>query len=347
MSSSLLGRRPTHRDIAQRAGTSQATVSLVLNNRQSAVGISNETRLAVLAAARELGYTADLGARRLRDRNGAAAIPEMTLAILRPAGVPLGLSVRLLDVATSDLATHSPTSQLVLEQYTPGHVVEHPGLVAVSRFHGAIVTSMPPEDSAALAETALPLPVVAFQRTVAGHAYVDVDNFQGGVAAAERLIARGCRRIAAVGWSSIGSLAADERLRGYREALGRAGLTERVVWAASLSEAGGAAATTQLLREASETARPDGIFALSDVLATGVRAALYEAGLSVPEDVALVGYDDLPIAQFMTPPLTTVRLPYEELGRAAVAWLVDAVRGRAEAPLQRVYAPTLVIRASA
>src|SRR6266542_6942713 len=219
MTTAPLVRRPTPRDAAQRARTSQATVSLVLNNRDSALGISAETRQAVLAAARDLGYTADLGARRLRDRHGAAAIPETTLAILRPAGVPLGLSVRLIDAATEDLAERSPTSQLVLEQYEPGRLVEHPGIVAVSRFHGAIVTSMPPEDVAALDAVDLPLPVVAFQRPVPRHAYVDVDHFQGGLAATRHLIDQDRRRIAAVGWSSIGSRAVSERLRGYREAL--------------------------------------------------------------------------------------------------------------------------------
>jgi LacI family transcriptional regulator len=337
-----LGRRPTHRDIARRAATSQATVSLVLNNRDSAVGISAETRRAVLAAARELGYTADLGARRLRDRNGAAAIPELTLALLRPAGVPLGLSVRLIDAATEDLAHLSPSSQLVLEQYQPGRLVEHAGMVAVSRFHGAIVTSMPPEDVAALDAAPLALPIVAFQRPLERHAYVDVDNFRGALDATRHLIARGRRRIALVGWSSITSHAVSERLRGYRHALAEAALPERTVWAESLSEAGGAAAAARLL----EGETPDAILALSDLVATGVRSTLYRAGLRVPDDVALAGYDDLPFAQYLTPPLTTVRLPYEEMGRAAVAWLVDAVRGRADSPLQRTYTPELVIRES-
>lgn len=343
MSPDRATRRPTHRDIAQRAGTSQATVSLVLNNRDTVVGISKDTRQAVLAAARELGYTADLGARRLRDRNGAAAIPEMTLAILRPIGVPLGLNVPLIDAATSALTPLSPTSQLVLEQYQPGRLMEHPGIVAVSRFHGAIITSMTPEDVAELDAAELPLPVVAFQRPLTRHACVDVDNYRGALAAVRHLIDRGRRRIALVGWSSVASRAVSERVRAYREALADAGLPERIFWAESLSEAGAAAAATRML----EQEPPDAIFALSDVLAIGVRSALGRSGLRVPEDVALVGYDDLPFAQFMTPALTTVRLPYEEMGQAAISWLVEAVRGRTDSPLQRVYMPQLVVRESA
>jgi len=136
-----------------------------------------------------------------------------------------------------------------------------------------------------------------------------------------------------------------ERLRGYRQALADAGLPEHIVWPDHLNETGGAEAAAQL-PSAGARKRPDAILALSDLLAVGVRSALHRAGVRVPEDVALAGYDDLPFAQYMTPPLTTVRLPYEEMGRAAVAWLLDAVRGRATSPLQHVYDPKLVIRES-
>ncbi|MBI3973396.1 MAG: LacI family DNA-binding transcriptional regulator, partial [Chloroflexi bacterium] len=136
--------RPTYRDIARLAGTSQATVSLVLNNRDTKVGISAATRQAVLAAARQLGYTLDLGARRLRHRESGAAAPEITLAILRPAGTPVGLTARLIEAATAALAQHAPSAQLVIEEYQPDRLREHPGLSVASRFHGAILTSLTP-----------------------------------------------------------------------------------------------------------------------------------------------------------------------------------------------------------
>ncbi len=335
---------PTHQDIARLAGTSQATVSLVLNHRRGAIRISEKTRLAVLAAARQLGYTPNLGARRLR-QGAQAARPELILALLRPAGSPLGLVVRVLEAATTALAEMPLASQLVIEDYPAGRLAQQPGLLEASRYHGAIITSPTPEDEAFLETTELLVPVVAFQRQLAHHASVDVDNVRGGLAATRHLLASGRRCVAAVGWSSLPSRAVQRRLDGYRQALVEAGLggQEQVVWAPTLSEAGGATATARLLA----TAHPDAIFALSDVLALGVLHAVHRAGLRVPKDIAVIGYDDLPFAPFLDPPLTTIRLPYEAMGRDAVRWLADAVRGRADALLHHVYEPELIVRDSA
>ncbi len=347
MTEPLANGRPTYRDIARLAGTSQATVSLVLNNRDTKVGISAATRQAVLAAARQLGYTPDLGARRLRHRQSGAAAPDITLAILRPTGTPIGLSARLIEAATTALAARAPSAQLVVEEYQPGRISEHPGLCVASRFHGAILTSLTPDDEAFLESATLPVPVVAFQRRLERHPWVDVDNVVGGAAATRHLLERGRRRIAAVGWSSVPSRAVERRLEGYRRALREAGLgeMERVVWAPELSEAGGAAAGAELL--ATRGQRPDAILALSDVLALGVLHAVRRAVLRVPEDVAVVGYDDLAFAPFLAPPLTTIRLPYDAMGRQAIDWLVAAVRGQADAPLRGLYRPELVVRESA
>lgn len=345
MSLTELPQRATCRDIARLAGTSPSTVSLVLNNRASALGISTATREAVLRAARQLGYTPDLGARRLRHRGAAQAAPELTVAILRPAGTPLGLVTRLIEAAGTALAAHAPSSQLVIEEYQPGRLHEHPGLRVAARFHGAIVTSPTPADEAFLEATAVAVPVVVFQRSLTRHAGVDVDNVAGGLAATRHLLAQGRRRIAALGWSSLPSRAVQQRLAGYRAAMADAGLAAqvRVTWAPALSEADGAAAAAALL----EAERPDALFVLSDVLAIGVLHTLRRAGLRVPEDIAVVGYDDLPCAPFLAPPLTTVRLPYQEMGHAAVVWLLDAVRGRAAQPLHATYQSELILRESA
>ncbi|HEX2185448.1 MAG TPA: substrate-binding domain-containing protein, partial [Chloroflexota bacterium] len=190
----------------------------------------------------------------------------------------------------------------------------------------------------------LPVPVVAFQRQLSRHACVDVDNVAGGLAVTRHLLRRGRRRIAAVGWASVPSRAVERRLEGVRMALAEAGLagTERVEWVPELSEAGGAAGGAALLA----AGRPDAILALSDVLALGVLSAVHRAGRRVPEDVAVAGYDDLPFAPYLEPPLTTVRLPYEAMGRAAVSWLIGAVRGRAASRLAERYQPELVVRES-
>lgn len=337
-------RRPTYRDIAALAGISPATVSLVLNRRPSPVHISETTRDAVMAAARQVGYTFDLGARNLRNPQARAAAPQITVAILRPVGMPIGLSGRLMGSATAALAEHAPSSQLVVEEYFPGRLGEHPGLTVASRFHGAILTGLVPDDENFLEATDLPVPVVAFQRRTQRHAWVNVNSALAGYSVTRHLLDRGRRRIAAIGWSSIASRAVDGRLEGYCRALAEMGLesTAHLTKAAELSEAAGALAATRLLAER----RPDAILALSDVIAVGVLHAVRRAGLRVPDDVAVAGFDDLSFSPFLAPPLTTVRLPFDAMGRAAVAWLVAAARGQTTGPLHELYDPVLIVRES-
>ena len=339
--------RPTHRDVARLARTSQATVSLVLNNRASALRISEKTRDAVLAAARDLGYVPDLGARRLRHRLGTSTAPDLVLAVLRPASTRLGNATFVVEAAQAALAAlpGGPTrSQLVLEEFLPGKLAEHPGVVGGARFHGAIVTGMTPEDERAFAAGPPSVPLVAFQRRAPARAYVDVDNVRGGALATRHLVERGRRRIAALGYARPPSRAQEDRLEGYRRTLAAAGLGAAAgVWRAETADpAPAAAATDRLLREG----RPDAIFVLSDVLAVGVLHALRAAGVGVPGEVAVVGYDDFPYAPFLDPPLSSVRLPYEAMGRAAVGWLTAAARAQAPGLLQDVYAPELIVRRS-
>jgi LacI family transcriptional regulator len=345
--------RPTHRDIARLARTSQATVSLVLNNRASALRISEKTRDAVLAAARDLGYVPDLGARRLRHHLGTSTAPDLILAVLRPASTRLGNATFVVEAAQAALAAlpGGPTrSQLVLEEFLPGRLAEHPGIVGGARFHGAIVTGMTPEDERAFAAGVPSVPLVAFQRRAPGRAYVDVDNVRGGALVTRHLLASGRRRIAALGYAFPPSRAQDERLEGARQALTAARMggeggeraEARVERAATADPAPAAETAARLLRDW----RPDAVFALSDVLAVGVLHALRAAAMRVPEDVAVVGYDDFPYAPFLDPPLTSVRLPYEAMGRAAVGWLTAAAHAQAPGLLQQVYAPELIVRRS-
>jgi LacI family transcriptional regulator len=92
--------------------------------------------------------------------------------------------------------------------------------------------------------------------------------------------------------------------------------------------------------------QPDAIFALNDLMAVAATHAVTRAGLRVPEDVAVVGYDDMEYAAFHNPPLTSVRLPYRAMGEAAMQWLAEAIHGRAAAPLRRTFAPELIVRGS-
>jgi LacI family transcriptional regulator len=173
---------------------------------------------------------------------------------------------------------------------------------------------------------------------------VDVDNRQGGYSATKHLLDRGHRRIATiVGPESWPSAAA--RLRGYRDALQNAGAEELVEHAAGWGLDEGLAAASRLLeRNLGFTA----LFAHSDLIALGAIRRLREAGLRVPDDVSVVGYDDLPVADFVEPALTTVHQPMREVGAVAAGLLLDQLAGGAPPPVAAHLLPArLVVRQSA
>lgn len=167
-----------------------------------------------------------------------------------------------------------------------------------------------------LAEMQLPSAFVGRPWTCADRlSYVDTDNVEGGRLATQALLDRGCRRIGTV-----------------------------AVATGDFTEEGGAAATRELLERHPDV---DGIFVASDLMAIGALRVLQESGRTVPDDVALVGYDDIGVAERTTPPLTTVSNPTRELATRATRMLLDAVGDGASTPLRLIVTPTLVRRESA
>jgi DNA-binding LacI/PurR family transcriptional regulator len=160
--------------------------------------------------------------------------------------------------------------------------------------------------------------------------YVDSDNLLGAQIAVEHLIGRGRRKVATI-TGPLDMFVARCRLEGYFEALRAAAREspphERLVVEGDFTEEGGRRCMLELLRRDPEV---DAVFCASDVMAAGARLALREKGREVPDDVALVGFDDSAVARHMDPPLTTVRQPIEEMGRAMVRMLLDLMAGAQE-----------------
>lgn len=343
-------KRPTHHDVARLAGTSQTTVSLVLRGSQRALRISEQTRQAVLRAAGELGYVPDLSARRLRGA-GSGAAPHLVLGLLRPAGSAIEASSHLVEALDACLVQLPGEPQLVLERYTPGELARHSGLASVSRFHGAVVTGLSPVDLTfldATLDTGGPqVPLVAFQRRPAQRAYVDVDNVAGGAALARHVLDRGRRRIAVLTQTTPFSAAQQDRLAGVRRALDDAGRggDMRLASVAGRDPAHASALTRELL-VSPDGWRPDAVLCLVGPCTLGVLRGLHSAGRRVPDDVAVGSYEDLFYAPHVVPSLTSVRLPYQQMGDAAAGWLAEAARGRPCDPLRRVFEPALVVRES-
>lgn len=328
-------RRPTIRDVAAHAGVSHQTVSRVINGRDN---VTDETRERVLAAIKELQYVPSPLARGLmgsRTHSIGMVTADVTDYFFAQAIAGAELETRTrgyyLMIASVEGETEDDELaylRLMLERRVEGLIVARPQL---------------PLSAEQLPPSVERVPLVSVGSSeLPGFMAVDVDNRGGGFEATSLLVRRGHRAIATITgpeWPS-----ARARLVGYRDALREAGIPydETLVEAASDwgLESGQEALSRLLTRGASFTA----VFAHSDLLALGAIRELRSRGLAVPDDVSVVGYDDIPVASFVEPPLTTVRQPMREVGALAAKLLLDRIAGDGGAPVGgRIHLPTTLV----
>ncbi|MGW3344656.1 GH1 family beta-glucosidase [Nonomuraea rubra] len=328
-------RRPTLETVAARAGVSRATVSRVVNGESS---VSAEVRAAVMRAVKELGYVPNLAARSLVTRRTNAI--ALVLSVPRQGGDALTSAV--VQYVTSLLEGAGKQITLMLADTAESHrrIAAH----VEARLADGVVL-LPPDRGDTLAErlsrTEVPLVLLGKPPIASLVPYVDVDNAGGAVAATEHLLARGRRRIGMV-CGPMDLVTVQDRLAGHRAALQRAGLTPHLAPADDLTRAAGAAATLRLLTDSPSL---DAVFAATDQLAIGALEAARELGRRVPEDLAVVGFDDVDAASATTPALTTVRVPVAEQALALARLLLSRLEGR---HTTSVVLPTrLVVRESA
>lgn len=336
----MADKRPTSSDVARRAGVSRTTVSFVLNDRPRA-HISEDTRRRVLAAAQELGYHVHAGARSL-----AAGRTNTIGLVLRQTPEQVAVDALLPETLRGLTTAAREAGFRVMVEPLPPADGSYAALVRARHTDGLIVSGPRADDlePAQLHDEGYPL-------VVQGHApgesipSVDVDNRAGARVAVEHLIGLGHRRIGCITNASFAYTAAMERVEGYREALDAAGIAfdERLVATGDFTPMSGHAAMLALLARAPDLTAA---FVASDVLALGAIGAAREAGLRVPDDLSIVGFDDVPLAAYFDPPLTTIRLPAYELGFRAGRMLVRQIGGEGVAG-QQVLATELVVRASA
>ncbi|GGR66769.1 LacI family transcriptional regulator [Streptomyces humidus] len=340
------GRRPTLEEVAARAGVGRGTVSRVINGSPR---VSDATRAAVEAAVAELGYVPNTAARALAaNRTDAIAlvVPESeTRFFAEPyfSDMLKGVGAELSDTEMQLLLIFagSDKERRRLAEYLAAHRVD-----------GVLLVSVHADDPLPdlLAQLEIPAVISGPRSAAESLASVDSDNYGGGRSAVEHLLARGRREIAHI-TGRLDVYGAQRRVDGYREALRDAGhaADEQLIEPGDFTEEGGRRAMTALLAR-----RPglDAVFAGSDVMAAGARQVLREQGRRIPEDVALVGYDDSAIARHMDPPLTSVRQPIEEMGRRMIDLLLSEIAdsrptvSRGPERRQVVLATKLVERAS-
>jgi LacI family transcriptional regulator len=322
-------------DVAQRAGVSAATVSRVLNGQRN-VEASMAARVRVAAA--ELDYRPNAVARNLR-----RASTTLWAAIVSDVENPFFTS---LVRGIEDVAQEAGYSVVLCNSdEDPDKEAAYVAAVRAEQMAGVLIS--PSGRMETLQELqASGTPTVLIDRSIEGLAVdaVLVDNEHGAAEATRHLIHGGYRRIACVTGPRRVSTAAD-RLSGYRRALREAGLpfTKDLVRYGNFREAGGLEAMTSLLEGES---RPDAVFAANNLTAVGVLESLAAHGQRIPDDIAVVGFDEIPWADLVRPSITTVAQPTYELGRTGATLLLDRIKSPNRPPSKVTLRTELRVRGS-
>ena len=323
----------TIKDVAREANVSIATVSRALNGHSN---VTASMRVKVKEIAARLRYMPHGAARSLSTRRTqtiGAILPDLY-------GEFFSELIRGMDVAARESGLH------LLVSSSHGSADETAAaLRALSgRVDGLLIMS-PHADAALLADN-LPFatPTVLMNTRSEGdeHTAFAIDNYGGACAMVAHLAGQGHRRIAMIAGPD-NNFDADERLRGYHDALKRLlPHAEAIVLEGDFSEKSGYAAGIAI---AAMSPRPDAVFAANDMMALGCLFAFNESGLGVPGEIALAGFDDIPMARFVSPPLTTMRVRIAELGERAARALLAQLSGQSVSA-QGTSAPELIVRAS-
>ena len=332
---------PTLEEVARLAGVSRSTVSRVVNDQPN---VRPEVRERVWQVAREVGYQPHAAARSLvtsRTNVIGMLIPEAVTTLFSDPFFSL-----LLRGATDACNSHQYQLMLSLLTANADRQEIYQRILRSGYLDGAIVASASLDDPliSDLLRDRIPFVSVGRHPNKPVH-YVDADNVSGARMAVEHLIRLGHRRIATI-TGPLDMIAGQDRLTGYRQALQARGIPveEELIVEGDFTEASGTAGMQRLL-----PVSPSAVFVASDMMAIGALRSLRQADRQVPQDIALVGFDDIPIASAIVPALTTVRQPIERMGSMAVEVLLSVLEDSSgeEALAHRIVLPTeLVIRAS-
>ena len=331
----------TIRDVAREAGVSVATVSRALNGHAN---VAEPVRKQVEAVAQRLRYSPHGAARSLSSRS------TQTIGVVLPDlhGEFFSELIRGIDAVARARGRH-----LLLSSYHGDPEQQAAALRAMrGRVDGLLVMSPFADQPGFLEENLPPLPAVLVNTHQAEPAWpaFEVDNHAGAMAMTAHLLALGHRRIAFIAGPEH-NYDAQERLRGFREAIAAHPGASGCEYPGDFDEATGHRAGQAILAAGE---RPQAVFAANDMMALGCLYAFAQAGVRVPQDIALAGFDDIPLARFVHPSLTTMRVSIAQLGGRAVERLLDQIEAGAdvagpasdEVADRHVLAPELVVRAS-
>jgi LacI family repressor for deo operon, udp, cdd, tsx, nupC, and nupG len=331
------GRRSvTIRDVARRAGVSTATVSRAIANPDQ---VAEATRVHVFDAIAETGFTPNAAARSLRARS-----TKMVLALLH--GIGDSFYTVILNAIERTLASAGYGMIMGDSRSESGRQQHYDRLVRSGQVDGVLLFSSR-LSAECMAEIEGKIPVLLVCNAMSdlpGLPIVEVANRDAAFEMTNYLIGLGHRHVAHIG-GPAGNVEALERERGVEDAFARAGLPAENLhlWDGTFSFEAGAAAARRFLALAH---RPTAVFGASDQVAIGFIKAVRDAGLSVPGDVSVAGFDDIEYANLFSPALTTMRQPRADIGRAAAESLVQRMTGTAQGPARTRLPCTLIVRDS-
>jgi LacI family transcriptional regulator len=327
----------TLEDIAQKSGVSRSTVSRVINGDDK---VKEETHDRVMSVIQEFNFQPNLAAR------GLAARRTNILGLVIPSGVSALFTdpyfPQLIRGVTSACNAQQYTVMLWLaepefERHTINQIL-HNGLL-----DGVIVSSMVMDDPIvqSLYESKMTFILVGRHPTLDVN-YIDMDNIQGGVDATMHLFGMKRNRVATI-TGPLNAVPGYDRLRGYQKAhqLRNKEILPELIVEGDFTENSGYTAMRKLL-----PLHPDGVFVASDMMALGAIRAIREEGLQIPADISVVGFDDLPIASQITPPMTSIRQPTDRLGSLAVETLIEIIRHPEKQTRHLLLGTELVVRSS-
>jgi DNA-binding LacI/PurR family transcriptional regulator len=337
-------KRVTSQQVAKLAGVSRTTVSFVLNGVEAA-NISQLTKDKVLRAADELGYVPNAAAKMLV--SGETRTIGLVVSHAEHFAVDAFIPQLLHSLSHH---SHNHGYRVLLETVQD---VSQPDaylrLVQGQHIDGLVVVNTRSDDSQLPELVRRRFPVVVlgfpdwFTEKLETHV-VGTDGVGSAQVATEHLIALGHTQIAHITFSPEQYYATQDRHLGYRQALEQHGLVynQKLVAYGDYSAASGYLAMQQILARQ----RPTALFAGNDTIALGAISAIWQAGLRIPHDIAVVGYDDIPTSPYMQPPLTTVRVPASEHGRLAILMLSRLMRGETVSKQREICETPLIVRQS-
>jgi len=335
-------KRVTSQDVADLAGVSRTTVSLVLNDVEG-ISISPETQQKVRGAAEKLGYIPNATAQALASRRARAIGLVMTRSphhIASDTFLPQIIGGVLEVVKQHKL-------RILIESVEAEHQDRVYLELARAKYIDGMILLTPRIDDAGLKKLEeVDVPTVLMGKLADSNLYsVDVDNRRAARQAVQYLLGLGHTHIACISNARPSYSAAPDRVLGYKDALMAAGITpdEDLIQYADFDPQSGFICMQTLLRaEKKFTA----VFVASDNVAMGAKAALREAGLRIPDDISIIGFDDIPWAKYSDPPLTTIRLPAQELASGACLMLLDLMQGSTPVEQHMVLDTELIVRKS-